>query len=187
MGGCCSSSNIESSDIPGEKAPSPQPTSTPAGTTSTQPSRPGTAASSRARAQSQGAALSQRRHDVGRITRLRHLGAMYSPRNIQIARKCLRANIHPVERVLWSGPDLCRWIRQLCRVHHRIRLFEGVGRHLRPYMAVDTNALPQNPCQVCPQRQAKFEPGDMEADHVSLSLCRTHFPTTSGMQSNIDL
>jgi hypothetical protein len=67
-------------------------------------------------------------------TRLRHPGAMYSPRNIQIARKCVRANIRPM---------------------------------------------------VFPQQQAKFQPTDREADHVSLSLCRAYFPTTSGMKSDV--
>jgi hypothetical protein len=35
---------------------------------------------------------------------------MFSSRNIQIARKWLRANIRPVERFLCSGIDPCRWM-----------------------------------------------------------------------------
>jgi hypothetical protein len=42
-------------------------------------------------------------------TRFRHPGAMYSPRNIQIARTCVHANIRPVERVVCSGLEPCRW------------------------------------------------------------------------------
>ncbi|KAF8489076.1 hypothetical protein F5888DRAFT_1210533 [Russula emetica] len=56
-----------------------------------------------------------------------------------------RANIRPVERDLCSGLDPCRWMQQLCRTHHRLRLVEGIGRHLRSYIAVDTNALAHNP------------------------------------------
>ena len=43
-------------------------------------------------------------------TCLRHPGAIYSPRNIQISRKCVRPNLHLVERVLCSGLDPSRWI-----------------------------------------------------------------------------
>ena len=43
-------------------------------------------------------------------TRARHSGVMYSPRNIQITRKCGHANIRPVVRVVWSGLDPCRWV-----------------------------------------------------------------------------
>ena len=93
------------------------------GTTSTPPSRSGTAAS--AREQPKGAALSQS-HDDGRDY-APSSGCGYSSRNIQTTRKCVRGpTICPVEQVLCSGPDPCRWMRQLCRTHHRIRLFEGI-------------------------------------------------------------
>ena len=46
-------------------------------------------------------------------TRIRRSEAMYSPRKFQIARKWVRANIRPVERVLCSGLCLCRWMRLL--------------------------------------------------------------------------
>jgi hypothetical protein len=64
MGNCCSSSDFDTSAPTQEKTP--QPASTPDGTTSTPSPRTGTAMSARMRAQSHGAALSQRRHDDGR-------------------------------------------------------------------------------------------------------------------------
>ena len=59
MGICCSKSDFEPSVPTPEKTQSPQPTSIPDGTTSTPSARPGTAMSARARAQAQGATLSQ--------------------------------------------------------------------------------------------------------------------------------
>ena len=131
--------------------------------TPTPSSKHSTAVSARRHAQSHGAAFShsQRRHEDGRDYPPPSSGAMYSPHNIQIPRKF--------------------------RTHHRNRLVEGIGRRLRPYLALDTKALSLNPCQVCPPRQAKFQLGDGEADHVSLSLCRAYFLMTSGMQSDVVL
>jgi hypothetical protein len=162
MGLCMSkSSNIEPSvPVPTPKARPPQPPSIPDGTTSTAPPKPSTpmTRSERTRAQSQveGTAFSKRRHDNGRDyypPPSSHPGVMYSPRNIQIARNCVGADLRPVERVILirSGIDPCR-MQQLCGAHHR----EGIGRH---------------------------QLGDREVDHVSLSLCRAYFPMTSGMHS----
>ena len=66
MGSLCSKTDTVPSVPTPEKTQSPQTTSIPHGTTSTPSPKHGTSMSARARAQSQGAALSQRRHDDGR-------------------------------------------------------------------------------------------------------------------------
>jgi hypothetical protein len=159
MGICCSRSDFELSVPTPEKIQSSQPTSKPNGTTSTPSSRPGTEISgherARVRAQSQGAALSQRRHDDGRdypplssggdIFTLQHPDRQEMP-----SRQCLSGGTSCMQRTRPVSEHVTALLRAPSHLSRRLNRSAFPAIHSSGHQHVDTQPM-SNPSSTTSQ------------------------------------